>query len=138
MLYIYLLLFSSIASALDTDKGHFTFEIVQATEDYRDILEDKKNELTLKDFDCKIVSLSKKIALYCNDTYSVKELDEEIEKFKKKNIPYTIIDLQQRATRANTGYKDSFGRGYDEYNCAEDIEDKRIYKEYNDFKDMIS
>jgi len=116
--FTFLLLFSFISlvySADSTEKIHFSFEILQAKNNYRNILQKRADELKEKDFVCQIVTLKDRLSLRCNDIEDFQNLAPTIEKFKSENIAYTLINLNNTPKKHIIGKQIPLYVGYRAY-----------------------
>ncbi|MEA3455031.1 MAG: cellulose synthase subunit BcsC-related outer membrane protein [Campylobacterota bacterium] len=116
--FTFLLLFSLTSllfSADSTEKIHFTFEVLQAKNNYRNVLEKRADELAEKDFSCHIATLRDRLSLRCNDIEDFADLAPTIEKFKDENITYNLVNLTNTPKKNIVGKQMPLYIGYRAY-----------------------
>jgi len=118
MHFTFLLLFSSISllfSADPTEKIHFSFEVFQSKNSYRNVLQKRADELAKKGFVCQIVTLKDRLSLRCNDIDDIENLAPTIKKFKDENITYNLINLNNTPKKNIVGKQMPLYVGYHAY-----------------------
>ncbi len=120
-----LFIFSLLFNILHAKALHVTFELVQTTPEYVDVLQKKAFEYRKLGLNCYLVNRkNKKLFLRCNDTNNTKSFNDTLRILKKENLEYTIIDLDKKnIKKAKTNFKTiPFYMGYNAY-------DQKKYKE---------
>lgn len=112
---LYLLLLNSVVIAQKID---VSFEVFHATKDYMDIAQQKLKLLQAKGFNCYIAEKKDTISLLCNDSHTLQEMQNNINKLQKEAIVFTIIAKKNKDKKR---YKtvNELQEGYKAYNKKE-------------------
>ncbi len=128
-----LFIFSLLFNILHAKPLHVTFELIQSTPEYIDVLQKKAFKYRKLGLKCYILNRkNKKLFLRCNDTNSTKSLNRTIKILKKSNIEYTIVDLNKKKVKKRDSYISAipFYAGYNAYNQKRYKEAESIFLPY--------
>jgi tetratricopeptide (TPR) repeat protein len=128
-----LFIFSLLFNILHAKPLHVTFELVQSTPQYVDILQKKAFEYRRLGLKCYLVNKkNEKLFLRCNDVNNTKAFNNTLKILKKANLEYTIIDLDKRKTykRDPNAPAIPFYAGYNAYNQKKYKEAEKIFLPY--------
>lgn len=126
---LFLILFNSALVAQEEDID-ISFEVLHVKKDYMDIAEKKLQELKRKGLDCTLVQSKEDISLQCNNSHTLQQMQENINKLQKKGIAFSIINKNK--TTQKKRYKSPYrlAIAYKAYN------NKEYYKAYNIFSKL--
>jgi len=133
------LLFCSISIAQEKTL-HVTFELIQSTSEYSDILQKKALQYRQYGLDCYLFDSNKSLDLRCNDVNTTKAFEKTLATLKKHKLEYTIVDLDKKKNIKikKYGYPIPFYLGYLAYNLGDLDRAESIfsayYKEEDTFK----
>ncbi|MDQ7047642.1 MAG: hypothetical protein Q9M39_08475 [Sulfurovum sp.] len=114
-LSIFLLFLSNLSLLCAKKEIHFSFELLKGDSNYRSIMQKKADLLNIDGFDCAILEEADKLSLRCNDIYDIKELTSTMQKFKKKQINYTLLHLNKKNSQKSSRKLFPFYLGYTAY-----------------------
>ncbi|MBU0721288.1 BCSC C-terminal domain-containing protein [bacterium] len=124
-----LLLINTLSLSKEVD---VTFEVFNAKSNYMDIVQQKALRLKINGFNCYILKKNDMLSLRCNDSNTTEEMQDNIAKFKSKNISYVIINKDYKEAQEERKYKslNEFYLGYAAFDREEYKKALEIF-EYN-------
>lgn len=108
--YLFLLLL--ISDFLCAKEVDVTFEMFHAQNSYIDIAREKALELQNRGFECYILRGKTELSLRCNDTNSIEKMQKTINRLKKKDIEFTIINRDKTKNKIKYKSLNEFYLGY--------------------------
>ncbi len=125
-----LFIFSLLFSILNAKALHVSFELIQSTPEYVDVLQKKAFEYRKLGLKCYLLNKKNtKLLLRCNDVNNTKALKQTIKILKKANIEYTIIDLDKKTIKQPNSFHPAipFYAGYNAYKLGKYAEAENIF-----------
>ena len=124
--YIFLLLFfSTLSYSKDVD---VTFEVFHAKNNYMDIAREKALKLNNDGFKCYILKGKTELSLRCNDSKSTKAMQRTINRMKKKDVDFVIINRDTKTDKREYKTLNEFYLGYAAFDRKEYKKALEIFK----------
>jgi len=113
---LYLTLISSVVSA---EKVNISFEVFHANNSYLDIAKQKLNKLQKKGLSCYIVKDKDDVSVRCNDSHTLQEMQENINRLQNLGIEFVIISSEYKEKHSEYKKPNKLLEGYQAYNKKE-------------------
>lgn len=94
ILFIYLLFYNSALNAQPLEL-HVTFEVMNGTKEYKDVMLKAQQKYSKEGLNCYTANVKNKLSLRCNDTKNTIEYKKNIALLKSLNINYKVVSIEK-------------------------------------------